>query len=134
MNLLLINSLDKAKTSFLIICKVRETVKFVKRSVNASDELRKKQRDIGVKEGQTRKLIHDVRTRWNSTYYMLGRFMELYSTIGAILLSRSDAPPMITSSEVGSLREIVQLLQPFERLTKEISGQNYVTVSKVIPL
>ncbi|GBP41624.1 Zinc finger BED domain-containing protein 1 [Eumeta japonica] len=45
-----------------------------------------------------------------------------------------DAPPMLTSSEVGCLCEIIQLLQPFERLTKEICGQNYFTVSKVIPL
>lgn len=94
----------------------------------------KKQREAGLKEGQTKKLILDVRTRWNSTYYMLERFMDLISTIGAILLCRSDAPPMITSSEIGCLREIVQLIQPFERLTKEISGQHYVTVSKVIPL
>ncbi|KAF2886708.1 hypothetical protein ILUMI_19465 [Ignelater luminosus] len=114
--------------------KVREIVKLIKRSVNASDGLRKKQRDAGLKEGQTKKLILDVRTRWNSTFYMIERFLEQVSTIGAILLCRSDAPPMLTSSEIGCLREIVQLIQPFERLTKEISGHNYVTVSKVIPL
>ena len=52
--------------------------------------------------------------------------MDLFEMIGAILLCRSDAPPMITSSEVGCLREIIQFLQPFERLTKEICGQNYI--------
>lgn len=34
---------------------------------------------------------------------------------------------MITSSEVVCRREMVQLLQPFKKLTKEISAQNYVT-------
>lgn len=133
-NLIVTNSLDKSKVSTLIISKVRKIVKFVKRSVNASDELRKKQKEKGLKEGQIKKLILDVRTRWNSTFYMLERFMELYEMIGAILLFRSDAPSMITANEVGSLREIIQLLQPFERLTKEICGQHYITVSKVIPL
>lgn len=65
---------------------------------------------------------------------MLERFMDLVAIIGAILLCRSDAPPMITSNEVGCLREIIQLLQPFERLTKEICGQNYIKLSKAIPL
>ncbi|KAF2886886.1 hypothetical protein ILUMI_19289 [Ignelater luminosus] len=133
-NLTIDNPLTRSETASQIIGKVREIVKFIKRSVNASDELRKKQRDAGLKEGQTKKLILDVRTRWNSTFYMIERFLELVSTIGAILLCRSDAPPMLTSSEIGCLREIVQLIQPFERLTKEISGHNYVTVSKVIPL
>ncbi|KAF2886188.1 hypothetical protein ILUMI_19985 [Ignelater luminosus] len=133
-NLTIDNLLTRSETASQIIGKVREIVKFIKRSVHASDELRKKQRDAGLKEGQTKKLILDVRTRWNFTFYMIERFLELVSTIGAILLCRSDAPPMLTSSEIGCLREIVQLIQPFERLTKEISGHNYVTVSKVIPL
>lgn len=94
----------------------------------------KKQKDAGLKEDQINKLILDVHTRWNSTFYMIERFLELVLTIGAILLCRSDAPPMLTSSEIGCLRDILHLIQPFERLTKEISGQNYVTVSKVIPL
>ncbi|XP_011858529.1 PREDICTED: zinc finger BED domain-containing protein 1-like [Vollenhovia emeryi] len=54
LNLVVTNSLDKAKTASMIISKVREIVKFIKRSVNASDELRKKQREAGKMEGQTK--------------------------------------------------------------------------------
>lgn len=40
-NLVVMNSLDKSNIASTIISKVREIVKFIKRSVNASDELRK---------------------------------------------------------------------------------------------
>lgn len=51
--------------------------------------------------------------------------MELIQIIGAILLHRPDAPPMITSSEIGC--EIIQLLHPFKRLTEEICAQHFIT-------
>lgn len=55
---------------------------------------------------------------------MLERFLDLFEIIGAILLCRSDAPLMITSTEIEYLREISQL---FERLTTDICAQNYNT-------
>lgn len=133
-NLVVTKSIDDSKLCTELIGKVRDIVKYIKRSVNASDELRKRQIDLGVKQGQIKKMILDVRTRWNSHFYMLQRFIELVSIVGAILLTRPDAPPMISSSELDYVREIIELLCPFEKLTKELSGDSYVTVSKVIPL
>lgn len=43
---------------------------------------------------------------------------------------------MISSNEqdLDCVKEMTELIGPFEKLTKEFSGDTYVTISKVIPL
>lgn len=52
--------------------------------------------------------------------------MELVSFVGAILLTRMEAPPMVSNSELDCIREIIDLLSPFEKLTKEFLGVHEV--------
>lgn len=73
-------SIDNCTEMTALISRVREIVKFIKKSVNACDELRKLQIDSGCTEGNAKKLILDVRTRWNSCY-MLQRFVQLAPVI-----------------------------------------------------
>ncbi|XP_067613809.1 E3 SUMO-protein ligase ZBED1-like [Eurosta solidaginis] len=99
-NLVVTNAIENSVNVSLVITHVRNIVKYIKRSVNASDELRKKQKLAGVLDGQIKKLILNVMTRWNSCFYMLQRFVELVGLITEILLSRSDSPPMISGNEL----------------------------------
>lgn len=134
LNLIVSKSLEHSGDLMELISKVRGIVKFIKRSVNASDELRKRQIEAGCSEGNVKKLILDVKTRWNSAYYMLERFYSLRAVLGQILLARDDAPSMVTGADLRIIRETLKLLLPFETITREISGDNYVTISKTIPL
>ncbi|XP_011859726.1 PREDICTED: zinc finger BED domain-containing protein 1-like [Vollenhovia emeryi] len=59
------------------ITKVRNIVTLVKRSVVASDELKRLQVRDGKTVSTALKFIQDVPTRWNSTLYMLERFLIL---------------------------------------------------------
>lgn len=58
----------------------------------------------------------------------------LSKEIGSVLLSLPDSPEMLTASELQLANEIVEVLQPLEKLTRELCGERFVTASKVIPL
>ncbi|XP_024875989.1 zinc finger BED domain-containing protein 1-like [Temnothorax curvispinosus] len=123
---LVATSLLKHNNEVNALCaKVKALITFLKHSVIAADELRKY---------NTKKLIQSVPTRWNSTYYMLERFIELSENITIILLKFPKAPPMLSALELQLAKEVIQVLAPIEAVTKEICGEQYVTSSKIIPL
>lgn len=72
--------------------------------------------------------------RSNSTFYMLQRFIELSSTVNDLLLSKPQAPPMLTAVEMLEIKETIALPKPIEYMTVEASGEQYITISKIIPM
>ncbi|XP_054729340.1 uncharacterized protein LOC129238333 [Anastrepha obliqua] len=133
-NLVVTQAIDKSTKVSPLISKVRDIVMFITRSVNASDDLREKQMEAGTSEGTTKKMILDVKTRWNSCFYMLERFVQLSSFLSEVLLTRPEAPSMVNGSKLNNIKEVIELLKSFETVTREISADSYVTVSKIIPL
>ncbi|XP_014293829.3 E3 SUMO-protein ligase ZBED1 [Halyomorpha halys] len=132
---LVAESVLKHPEASVIVEKVREVVKFVKNSVNITDEIRRKQiEEGGIPEDKVKKIILDVKTRWNSTFYMLERFVELSRMLNEILLEKPHAPPMPTALELQLVKDIMSLMQPLEHMTREASGELYITISKVIPM
>lgn len=128
---LIAESAMKCNEFCIIVSKVREIVKFFKSSVVLSDSLRHKQNEIGSKQ---LKLILDVKTRWNSVYYMLQRYIELAPTVHQILMLNTKAPPTPSAVEMQNIKTLISILKPLEYVTKELSGEQYVTISKIIPM
>lgn len=123
---LVATSLLKNNNEVNALCtKIKTLITFFKHSVSAADELRKH---------NTKKLIQSVPTRWNSTYYMLERFIELSESLTVILLKLPKTPPMLLTLEVQLAKVVIEILSPIEEVTKEICGEQYVTSSKIIPL
>lgn len=98
-----------------------------KQSCTASDELRK------ATTAET-KLIQCVPTRWNSTYYLVQRFLEPRTVINDILFHHTNAPPMLSGSEISIASSVLLILRPMEAVTKETFGDKYCTSSTIIPL
>ncbi|XP_022823347.1 zinc finger BED domain-containing protein 1-like [Spodoptera litura] len=127
LNLVAQNAIQQCADLRNLITKLKEIVTWFKQSNVASNELRK------ATEKET-KLIQEVPTRWNSSYYMIERFLELRTVVNNIIIRHKNAPPMLTASELSVLSSVLQILRPIEAATKEVSGDKYCTSSKVIPL
>lgn len=131
---LVLQSVEAVPFFKCIVNKVRNIVIYIKNSVVMSDKLRKIQLDNNVPEGSVVKMIVDVKTRWNSTYHMLSRFIQMLKPVNEILLDDTSSPDMLSSSEIEELKQLNELLKPFDYITTNLSGESYVTISQIIPM
>jgi hypothetical protein len=65
---------------------------------------------------------------------MLERFLKLRTHINSIIGSEISAPSMLSAREMRELEIVLNLLQPFESATREVSASKYTTGSIIIPL
>jgi hypothetical protein len=125
LNLVVERSVENVPHLTELINKVKKIVTWFKKSIVASDELRKM---------TSLKMIQEVPTRWNSKYYMLERFLKLRAPINEIVNKHVSAPPITTALEIQQIQEVIDLLLPLEAASKELCGEKYITASKIIPL
>ena len=133
-NLVVSNSALKADPSVIEMRKAcRDIVSFsgFHKSTNASSKLIAVQKQMSKEE---HKLIQEVETRWNSTFYMLKRIVEQHEAIttALCLLDRSDL--CIPTTVVTVMKELIDILRPFEAVIREVSSDTYISASKIIPL
>ena len=99
--------------------------------MKARDKLTETQKQMG---GEEKKLIRDVVTRWNSSYYMYQRLMEEYKAVNTTLCLFDNSKLCLSSAEVAIQDDAVQLLKHFEQATRELSADTFLSISKIIPL
>lgn len=112
-----------------IVNKVKKIVRQFKQSNVAWQKLKKYQEQSG---NTPKRLIQEVATRWNSKFYMLQRCVELQEPLNSAMINISMV--ILTSYEWQIYKELCTVLGPCEEVTRELSGEKYVTRSLVIPI
>ncbi|CAB4386258.1 unnamed protein product [Rhizophagus irregularis] len=80
-------------------------------------------------------LIPDVPTRWNSTYEMISRSLQLKIAIDSVTLNDRDLKKyLLTENQWAELEKIKDFLFLFKEVTTIMSGFTYPTLSATIPL
>ncbi|XP_054272583.1 zinc finger BED domain-containing protein 4-like [Macrosteles quadrilineatus] len=128
-NLIVQKSVEPANQ---MIAKVKSIVAHFKRSNKAALKLVKYQEQSGIKE--PKRLIQDIVTRWNSTFFMLERFVLLEEAIKHSLALLDTGLTPLTADEWEVCKQLCSILEPFHEVTKEMSTEKYLTASKVIPI
>lgn len=78
------------------------------------------------------RLQQDVRTRWNSTQYMIESLIAQKRTLSAYN-AEYDLPATLTANQWGLLEKASMVLAPFEEMTRKVSGSS-TSVADVIPI
>lgn len=131
LNLIVQESLNKDRVLVNLRAKCRHIVTFFRHSTQAYDKLKIMQKENNKEE---KKLVQEVETRWNSTFYMFQRIVEEYKEVKLTLCSLDREDLSISIDDVKIISEAIEVLQPFEEATRELSSEYYVSISKVIPL
>ena len=119
-----------------LIEKVRKVVSFANYSDKFYVEFRKQQRFHNMEEGkQELVLIQDVATRWNSTFYMLERFLKLKSPLIASITNFEDYDVKVElrKDDWSLMDKVVKVLKSFEEATQMLSTKN-ACISQTIPI
>ncbi|KAM9350016.1 E3 SUMO-protein ligase ZBED1 [Symphorus nematophorus] len=119
-----------------LLGKIRKVVTFFHRSTTASHALKTKQ---GMLELPVHKLIHDVPTRWNTTYDMLERYLEQQAAIYSALMEKDVKKHLkdisvLTDGEAKLAEDLIRILKPLKNVTTLMSTETSPSVSMIIPL
>jgi len=114
----------------------RKLVTHFRHSVVATEELKRRQVQM---ETSSKKLIQDCSTRWNSSFYMLERLVEMRWPISAVLsdenvTKRSDRSLDLKSEQWTLAEELVKVLRPFEVATTFFSYEANSSLSCILPV
>lgn len=109
--------------------KVKSIVEYFKRSTVASEKLNQMQQQLGYTP--IRSMIQDVVTRWNSTFFMFQRFLELKTPLLSAIadLNRDNN---LTSNDWEIKAKSCDILKRFNEITIEMSSEKSVTISKTV--
>lgn len=128
LQLIINDSLQSQRTVSDMISTARRIATHFNHSSLACSKLIEIQQEINM---ELKKIIQDVQTRWNSTFYMLERLLHLRRCV-TIYLTENSSLNNLTNNQWDLLQSVLDLLRPFEEVTKLMSNTESI-ISEVIP-
>ncbi|XP_030222285.1 zinc finger BED domain-containing protein 1 isoform X3 [Gadus morhua] len=118
--------------------KIRAIIVWMKRSSMAKVVLREKQDVLNLPQHS---LILDVRSRWNSLYLMMERFLEQYPAIQAASLDQRlrknmerDRLDRLTDGDFTKAEDFIRLMQVLYICTLCVSTEKSPTAGQILPI
>ncbi|XP_022162105.1 zinc finger BED domain-containing protein 1-like [Myzus persicae] len=108
--------------------KVKTIVEYFKQSTKANLKLKNTQKQMGYPE---LKLIQDVCTRWNSTYDMFQRCIDIKEPLMSTIAIIGNMDNLI-HEDFELIKHYCAILKPFKEVTIELSSEKGISISKVI--
>ena len=128
-----------------IVFSVRAFTNYASISTLLSAAVRSKQEEMGWSDTELKALVQDVKTRWNSTYDMLDRFVALQEPIKKVLEmgewkdkimvrsgNHAGKPVKFNNNDWKVMERVVKLLGPFKEATIKLSAAS-ACISQSIP-
>ncbi len=132
LNLCATDCLEKFELLSTVRKKVLSLVTATKKSSIVKHELEECQKRLN--SCQPKALVRECKTRWNSTFLMLQRAVELREAITLFQATDSGQDWSFSGEEWNTAKDAIKLLQPLYQATLEMSSEKFVTASKVIPI
>ncbi|KAI8503755.1 hypothetical protein Bbelb_187260 [Branchiostoma belcheri] len=117
---------------------IRPVITYFRKSYIAKLVLKEKQQALQV---PCNSLVLDCKTRWNSTFFMIQRFMEQYAAIiAATLDTRIKQKPefrkvqQLETTTVGKLDAYLKVAGLLQKMTQVMSSEKKATAGMVLPM
>ena len=128
------DALDKKQLCNLL-ARCRRLVGHMKHSALKTTQLAEKQALLGIVPAK--KVIQDCPTRWNSSYRMLARLVELQSPLQLLLADMTDKERKtleLPSTCWETAKQLLSILRKVDSVTTHLGGEKYSTLSWYLPL
>lgn len=133
LNLVTLRALESNRSILEVINKCREMVGVFKLNTTTTELLRRHQ--VSWSSLRTLNQLKNSSDRWTSTYLMLNRINNLRPVLVEVFAETSKVVvPNFTLNEWQMILGLVNVLRPLFEAVKELRGDSYVTISKVIPV
>ncbi|CAB3241864.1 unnamed protein product [Arctia plantaginis] len=130
-NLIVQEAIEKYVPIKSVIERVKLIVAYFKRSTKAAQKVDEFQKQNGAT--QPKRLLQEVPTRWNSTYYMLERIIEIQDAVKlSIAILGVTSLPNITPEDWLLCNETCKALKCFEEASNYLSGKKHLTASQLL--